>query len=110
MALLKPYRKFNELPRVNASPFIFSSSTPAATFREAVWVEAKAQGKVEMKERKVFRFVRVNDRLFKVGSHSIILRKCSGKALLLGTGRILHANAAENAVCHQVLCRQRLDA
>jgi len=70
------HRKFDEYPRVNALPLIISS-----TFREVKSSQMKTKEradvgtkeKVEQKEEKRmdFRFVRVNDRLFKVRSLSL---------------------------------------
>lgn len=69
------FRKFDEYPRVNALPLIIPS-----TFREVKSSQMKTKaradlgvimkGKVGQKEeeRMDFRFVRVNDRLFKVRS------------------------------------------
>jgi len=100
------YRKFDEYPRVNALPLIIPS-----TFREVKSSQMKTKMRADLgvkekvgqkeKERMDFRFVRVNDRLFKVKSHRLPLRTRTHE--VSGSARVLLANATEDATRYQVL-------
>jgi len=95
------FRRPSYYGKVNALPLVLCPPTTTSTppIRET----APPRKKMEVKEVPVpvpvkeHRFVRVDDRLFKVGGLSPSVFSCVNTLLFLGSGRFLSPNATSNS-------------